>query len=126
MMHQKVPAARPAPFLFAMKNHFSPFNRIFFRIFAVPDQHDVARETFTIQTENQYLHTMKKTFFTLALLLVCLGANAQKRITLEDIWQKGTFGVRGISTIRSLNDGENYCILTRNAIEKYSYKTGRR
>lgn len=67
---------------------------------------------------------MKKIFFTLSLLLVCIGANAQKQITLEDIWQKGTFGARGISAIRSLNDGENYCILTRSGIEKYSYKTG--
>ncbi len=54
----------------------------------------------------------------------CLIAQPTKQITLEDIWAKGTFAPRGIQSIRSMNDGEHYCVLTRTGIEKYSYKTG--
>lgn len=55
------------------------------------------------------------------------GVAAQnKQITLEDIWSKGTFRASGISSIRSMQDGEHYCVLTRSGIEKYSYKTGER
>jgi dipeptidyl-peptidase-4 len=54
-----------------------------------------------------------------------MGAQAQtKQITLEDIWSKATFRPQGISSIRSMQDGEHYCVLTRTGIEKYSYKTG--
>ena len=51
-------------------------------------------------------------------------AQSTKQITLEDIWSKGTFAPRGIQSIRSMQDGEHYCVLTRTGIEKYSYKTG--
>lgn len=52
-------------------------------------------------------------------------ANAQtKQITLEDVWQDGTFRVQGINAIRSMKDGEHYTVLTRTGIDKYSYKTG--
>lgn len=47
-----------------------------------------------------------------------------KEITLEDIWSKGTFRVKGISGTMSMKDGEHYTILTRSAIEKYEYKSG--
>lgn len=69
---------------------------------------------------------MKKaliTIFTIAALASSAFAQT-KSITLEDIWSKGTFRPSGISSIRSMNDGEHYCVLTRNGIEKYSYKTG--
>ncbi|MBP5535397.1 MAG: S9 family peptidase [Bacteroidales bacterium] len=81
---------------------------------------------------------MKKTFLmaavTLATLLGGSAATAQnaagmdkgttKQITLEDIWQKGTFAPKGIQSIRSMKDGEHYCVLTRTGVEQYSYKTG--
>ncbi|MBQ9586296.1 MAG: DPP IV N-terminal domain-containing protein [Bacteroidales bacterium] len=51
-------------------------------------------------------------------------AQPAKRITLEDIWSKGTFAPRGIQSIRSMQDGEHYCVLTRTGIDKYSYKSG--
>ncbi len=61
----------------------------------------------------------------LTIAAVMGSANAQsKRITLEDIWSRSTFNADRISTIRSMQDGEHYCILTRSGIEKYSYKTG--
>lgn len=49
-----------------------------------------------------------------------------KQITLEDIWSKGTFRVQGISSIRSMNDGEHYCVLTRSGIDQYSYQSGQK
>lgn len=59
------------------------------------------------------------------IALFSLTAGAQtKQITLEDIWSKNTFAPRRISEIRSMNDGEHYCVLTRSGIERYSYKTG--
>ena len=69
---------------------------------------------------------MKRITFLISLFAVIgsLAAQPTKHITLEDIWAKGTFSPRGISSIRSMNDGEHYCVLTRSGIEKYSYKTG--
>lgn len=61
----------------------------------------------------------------MAMVAILGGASAQtKKITLEDIWSKPTFRPMGISSIRSMQDGEHYCVLTRTGIEKYSYKTG--
>lgn len=47
-----------------------------------------------------------------------------KKITLEDIWAKGTFRPNIIDGFTSMQDGEHYTILTRTGIEKYEYKTG--
>lgn len=71
---------------------------------------------------------MKKMLLTFACLAslfsgVAMGQGT-KSITLEDIWASNKFNPRGISAIRSMNDGEHYCILTRSGIEKYAYKTG--
>ena len=52
-------------------------------------------------------------------------ASAQTRnITLEDIWTKGTFRAKGVYGIRSMQDGEHYCTMSRTGIAKYSYTTG--
>ena len=69
---------------------------------------------------------MKRVTLLLSLFAIATGMMAQstKPITLEDIWAKGTFAPRGIAAISSMNDGEHYCVLTRNGIEQYSYKTG--
>ena len=71
---------------------------------------------------------MKKTILCIlaTVLFGCLSVVAQQNITLEDIWLKGTFSAKGISEIRSMKDGEHYCILTRTGIEKYAYKTGQK
>lgn len=69
---------------------------------------------------------MKKlmlTILTFAAIMGSVGAQP-KRITLDDIWSRATFRPNGISSIRSMQDGEHYCVLTRSGIEKYSYKTG--
>ena len=70
---------------------------------------------------------MKKTFLFVTLIAVVSVASAQTRaITLEDIWQDGTFRMAGISNIRSMNDGEHYTVLTRSGIDCYSYATGQK
>ena len=61
----------------------------------------------------------------LAVATIAGSVGAQpKRITLDDIWSRATFRPSGISSIRSMEDGEHYCVLTRSGIDKYSYKTG--
>lgn len=68
---------------------------------------------------------MKKLIFLLSAMVAVVGAQAQtKQITLEDIWSRATFRPMGISSIRSMQDGEHYCVLTRSGIERYSYQTG--
>lgn len=68
---------------------------------------------------------MKKLCLAAAVLLMGCTLFAQQ-ITLEDIWAKGTFRSKSIDEIRSMKNGENYCILTRGGIEKYTYKDGKR
>ncbi|MBP1629259.1 MAG: Dipeptidyl-peptidase [Bacteroidetes bacterium] len=67
---------------------------------------------------------MKKFIISILCIICTLNTIAQKSITLEDIWAKGTFRAKGINEIRSMNNGENYCVLTPNGIDKYEYKTG--
>ena len=69
---------------------------------------------------------MTRRFFSTAILALAVFATAfgQKQITLEDIWARGTFSARGISEINSMKDGEHYCVLSRNSVDKFSYKTG--
>ncbi len=69
---------------------------------------------------------MKKLGIALFALLFCGIAFAQEMITLEDIWEKGTFRARTIDEIRSMKNGENYCILTSEGIEKYTYSDGKK
>ncbi len=68
---------------------------------------------------------MKKISILMAALLLCCSVFAQE-ITLEDIWAKGTFRSKSIDEIRSMKNGENYCILKREGIEKYAYSTGKK
>ncbi len=52
-------------------------------------------------------------------------ASAQSNnITLEDIWTKGTFRPKSVYGIRSMQDGEHYCTMSRTGIAKYSYAIG--
>ncbi len=69
---------------------------------------------------------MKKILIFSLLFVACFSIQAQKQITMEDIWSKGTFRPKRISEIRSMNDGEHYCILSSKSIEKYEYKTGKK
>lgn len=66
---------------------------------------------------------MKKILTLTLCVLLGYTSFAQKQITLEDIWAKPTFRAKGINEIRSMNNGENYCVLTKESIEKYNYKS---
>lgn len=70
---------------------------------------------------------MKKLFMIVTFAALATGGavQAQKQnITLEDIWTRRTFSVKGIGGIRSMADGEHYLSMTRTGISKYSYLTG--
>lgn len=58
-----------------------------------------------------------------AFALVLSSAEAQKKFTYADI-SKGLFSAKGVSGLRSMNDGENYTIQKDGKIIKFNYKTG--
>lgn len=63
----------------------------------------------------------------LTLTIAWLGAFslfAQKDITLEDIWQNGTFTPNGVPGLQMLNDGRTYTRQSRDAIEAYNLSNG--
>ncbi|MEZ4722616.1 MAG: DPP IV N-terminal domain-containing protein, partial [Flavobacteriales bacterium] len=71
---------------------------------------------------------MKRLFFSaLGVLLMATNIQAQK-LTLEDIWKKGTYRQESVYGLRSMNDGEHYTTLDRGEkgmeVNKYSYATG--
>jgi dipeptidyl-peptidase 4 len=60
----------------------------------------------------------------LALLMGAPGIAQNKHFTIEDIWRTSTFRTKGISDIRSMNDGIHFTVLDENCIIRYSYQTG--
>lgn len=64
---------------------------------------------------------MKKLFFALGFLAIAQLGIAQE-ITLDKIYS-GYYRGKGIAGIASLKDGENYAVIEREGIVKYSYKT---
>ena len=52
--------------------------------------------------------------FSLTFLVFSLIAQTSQRITLEDIFTKGTFRTESIQILRSMNDGEHYTTLENN------------
>jgi dipeptidyl-peptidase 4 len=62
--------------------------------------------------------------FVLAISINSLFAQGQ-RITLEDLFRKGTFNAKSVRGITSMNDGASYLTFEKGQrIVKYSYKTG--
>lgn len=76
---------------------------------------------FTVQT-NPRAHMKQR----LLLLFILMGTAllAQKPITLEDIWQKGTFSAKGIPGFNFQKDGVHYTRLNKSTIEQYDLRTG--
>jgi len=67
----------------------------------------------------------KKLFSLLVLMAVTTCVLAQQPvITIEDIWKDFTFRHKGISEIRSMNDGHHFTVLEGNCIVRYSYLNG--
>ena len=69
---------------------------------------------------------MKKFIVILLCIFCTVNAFAQNKITLDDIWVKGTFKAKSINEIRSMKNGEDYCVLTSKGIDKYEYKSGKK
>jgi hypothetical protein len=49
---------------------------------------------------------------------------SQNALTLEDIWQKGTFTTKGVSGFHFQKDGLHYTRSTGTAIEQYDLRDG--
>lgn len=69
---------------------------------------------------------MKKIILIFLCIFCTMNGFAQNKITLENIWSKGTFKQKSINEIRSMKNGEDYCVLTPKGIDKYQYKTGKK
>lgn len=74
---------------------------------------------------------MKKLFALLVIsaLAPTTWIQAQQAITLEDIWNKGTFFPKMISGFINLKDGKSYCKIEQNQegntkVVQYAYETG--
>lgn len=74
---------------------------------------------------------MKKAILLPVLFLFVLPFTfAQKNITLEDIWSKGTFSQERLEALRSLKNGEEYSVLKVDReqhsvrVDAFSYETG--
>lgn len=74
---------------------------------------------------------MKKIFSLTVLYLIGLTAvHAQKSITLEEIWNEGSFSPEYLEALRSLNNGEEYAVMKSDReqrsvhVDAFSYKTG--
>jgi len=67
--------------------------------------------------------------YRLLIVLVCSGffsisTQAQKEITLEDLWQNYTYYARSVPGFNFQNDGKHYTRLEDNIIKKYDLTTG--
>ena len=73
---------------------------------------------------------MKQSLFYLFFFLITgMGitipvANAQKEITIDDIWTNGTYRTKGVAGFRFMKDGRHYSDLEDNVIVKYDLTTG--
>lgn len=71
---------------------------------------------------------IKRTFTLIAIgclmsIQAFVFAQNTKDITLEDIWRSRKFFPAFVDEMRSMNDGEHYCMLENDTINLYLYKT---
>jgi len=64
--------------------------------------------------------------FALLLLPVLGSAQVRKQITLEDLWQNGTFAAKDVPGFNALKDGRNYAQIDGQEINIYSLSTGKK
>jgi dipeptidyl-peptidase 4 len=68
---------------------------------------------------------MNRFFFLLVLSVLQAGmVQAQSAITLEDIWQRGTFNARTVPGFNFLQDGRHYTRLEQGKVNQYDILTG--
>ncbi len=63
-------------------------------------------------------------FSILCILCFTTFVFAQKKITLEELWTKGTYRAKTVSGFNFLDNGKNYTSLEKNAILSYDITTG--
>lgn len=84
---------------------------------------------FTLQNitvSTKFFPKMKKNILFIALMAFCItSVLAQKKITVEDIWQKGTFRVKGVPGFNFLKDGKHYSANMGQVIAKFDLTTGK-
>ena len=68
---------------------------------------------------------IKKFLFVLFITLCFTPLFSQKKITVEDIWQFGTFRVKGVPGFNFLKDGKHYSANLDNTIAKFDLTTGK-
>ncbi len=67
---------------------------------------------------------MRKNILLIIGLFITVAGFGQKEITLEDIFQKGTFRTEFVSNLRWMNDGNYFTAQEQNNIVKYSVRSG--
>lgn len=67
---------------------------------------------------------LSKLFLFLIAITFTIGLQAQKDITLEDIWQNYTFYAKSVPGFNFQNDGKHYTRLEQNQIKQYDLTTG--
>lgn len=66
-------------------------------------------------------------YFLFSVLFIAFAFNGiSQQVSLEDVWVTYKFYASGPDELISMKDGENYTLLSENAIVKYSYKTGKK
>ncbi len=70
---------------------------------------------------------IKYVFLSMFLVLgtLCTTAQEKKNITLEDLYQRGTFYARSVRGMNSMKDGVTYGNFEKGALNIYNYKTGK-
>ena len=71
---------------------------------------------------------MKNTliYLSCSLFLLCsTGLLAQKSITLEDLWQKGTYNANYVPGFNFQNDGKHYTLIDNGQVKQFDLTTGR-
>lgn len=64
-------------------------------------------------------------FLLVNLLISSTFAQTEKKeLTLNDVFRSGKFYASGVYGMRPLNDGEHFCMLSKDSLNIYSYKTG--
>ena len=67
---------------------------------------------------------MNRSFLFVAFLFNIFVLSAQKQITIDDIWARGTFSTRSVAGFNFMNDGMHYSRLERGVVKKYSIISG--
>ncbi len=51
--------------------------------------------------------------------------DGQKKLSFKDVVQPGMFYAKGVYGLKSMKDGNNYCVIEHDSLNAYSYKSGK-